>query len=708
MSTRHFIRIVIITVFAVSICRCAKSIVTNEPRPEIYWEFSDRNNPVAIEKVIVRFDGEDVSEYADTESWRISYRPLEPLAPGEHDAVIVIYDNFGKRAERAWKIVVDPDAPDTISPRVEFVEPSPAYGAVLNSGSGIAIAAEITDMGGSGVVEDTVSIRTFKDGYLNKEICNFPRYLDGKISCSLCRLHTGIYRIFISARDHAGNKSAEKELFFSVDSTKPSMVDFKLEPETVGPDDEIVVAANLYDIPPENLSQWFVRVLNPEGKTVKEFGAPAIEGENTLRFRGFEIEDNPRGSYRIKAYVEDSAGNMTESPFTADIVVRPGDVADKHPTGAGADKTGPEAIVPVPPDMPGPLPEPNIEPYAGSEHAAAGIFPDPTSWAGDTGDSNKLPEDDKSKYKTEKEIVILRTDAALPESSHEPSNDTAPPSIISISPRDGLTTDNMSPDISFGFEDIGGAGVDIASVRLVLDGEDHSEEIEIKKNSAIYRPPEPLAPGRHIAEAGVSDSIGNVASKKWSFTIAPRSIVDLSPPSVSFVYPPQNFITNNRVVMLKADLRDNVSVDMDSITLTLDMKDVSVDGLCVVDKKNKLICRLVLDEGKHRVSVSCSDDEGNRSSAALALTVDVTAPETIITSHFEGQKVAGDKIELSGRIYDMYGHPVKVTVDGLPAEVDANYWTVDKLPIKPGVNNIQIISKDSAGNIGESSITLYH
>lgn len=696
MKPYYICQLILLSLMTAAVCRPAAGAVTNELRPELYWEFAGRDDPVDIASVSIRLDGRDVSGLAGIEDWRLTYRPAEPLAPGLHSAVAVVYDSRGARLERTWELVVDPEAPDTIPPRVEFVDPTPPDGAILKSGAGVTIAAMITDSGGSGMHRDTISISTQKDGRFVSDICSFPSFRQDSFICRLGRLETGVYRISISARDVAGNKSGEKALTFTVDSFRPSIV-FSLEPEILSPDELVIAEAELADYPEGGLDRWSVSVLDSAGGTIEEFTSPAVQGLNRILFRAFEVEQDPNGPYRVKARVVDRAGNVTESPGEENFIVQPRDIVERHLGIDTYHKESTEEIVPPPHDLIPSFPEKSKDTgEPGNVEMISELTAPDDGPAGAESTARNVDRDD---------IVILRTDNEGG-AFREAEDDKTPPSIFSVSPPDGRTLEDVMPVVSFSYEDIGGSGVNAGSVRLTIDDIDYSRPLDKQAGTAAYRPPEPLDPGPHNVKVSVSDNAGNISHKQWSFRIAPPSVTDSSPPSITFLNPPDDLITSRKVIMLKARLEDNVSVDANTVTLTVDMRDVSIEKLCAFDKYDELVCRLVLGEGKHRISLSCADGEGNRNSAGLAITVDSDSPQIVVTSHYMDQKVFNNTIQLSGRIYDRYGFPVTVTVNGKEAEVNDNYWTAGGLRIGNGINVIEIYAVDVAGNSSEHSIRL--
>ncbi|MDO8735925.1 MAG: hypothetical protein Q7K29_02430 [Thermoleophilia bacterium] len=93
--------------------------------------------------------------------------------------------------------------------------------------------------------------------------------------------------------------------------------------------------------------------------------------------------------------------------------------------------------------------------------------------------------------------------------------DLTPPAISGLTPAEGQHTGCGSPAILASYTD-NRVGVDMASVNLVVDGEDVTALSTINAGSIFYMPPI-LATGQHDATLTVADLSGNSASTSWQF-----------------------------------------------------------------------------------------------------------------------------------------------------------------------------------------------
>ena len=100
-----------------------------------------------------------------------------------------------------------------------------------------------------------------------------------------------------------------------------------------------------------------------------------------------------------------------------------------------------------------------------------------------------------------------------------PADDTRPPRIADLTPREGDTVAAGPPTVVSGiFEDRGGSGVDPASVRILLSGRNVTQDAHVTPQSFAYRAP--LPPGLHTVDVTARDRSGNAVRRSWSFEVA--------------------------------------------------------------------------------------------------------------------------------------------------------------------------------------------
>jgi hypothetical protein len=97
--------------------------------------------------------------------------------------------------------------------------------------------------------------------------------------------------------------------------------------------------------------------------------------------------------------------------------------------------------------------------------------------------------------------------------------DTAPPAVTQIWPKDTLVP-NLRPSINAMYNDGIGPGVDPTGVKLIVDGQDVSQNVVTGGSYLTYSPIADLPAGTHTCELKITDRAGNVNDQTWSFTNA--------------------------------------------------------------------------------------------------------------------------------------------------------------------------------------------
>lgn len=98
------------------------------------------------------------------------------------------------------------------------------------------------------------------------------------------------------------------------------------------------------------------------------------------------------------------------------------------------------------------------------------------------------------------------------------------PRIVRVSPADGEETVERRPTVSVEYRDEG-AGIDLNSVVLRMDGQDVSAALELRATSCTYAVPANLNLGPHTAEIALRDRVGNETSLRWQFrVVAPAAL----------------------------------------------------------------------------------------------------------------------------------------------------------------------------------------
>jgi hypothetical protein len=96
-----------------------------------------------------------------------------------------------------------------------------------------------------------------------------------------------------------------------------------------------------------------------------------------------------------------------------------------------------------------------------------------------------------------------------------------PPVIKNLSPRENETVTANPVQISATFDDVGGSGIDVKSVRIMLAGVDITNNATITPQFFSYRTD--LRPGSYPVEINLKDVAGTSVRRNWTFTVAAQA-----------------------------------------------------------------------------------------------------------------------------------------------------------------------------------------
>ena len=267
--------------------------------------------------------------------------------------------------------------------------------------------------------------------------------------------------------------------------------------------------------------------------------------------------------------------------------------------------------------------------------------------------------------------------------------DNVAPSITSISPtgtiRGGLPTISASANDESGVDEIDIVLMDSDGKEVKGDTEDDGEDDVEGITRLDFNPEEPLDEGTYSIEVRATDTIGNSATAKGSFTID----FDTAAPVITMASPQNEARLTERRPQISITYADAESgVDMDSIRFVLD------DNLINLKPNQKSASQVIytpdveLAFGQHTVKLEVSDmahEEGNvseKSSGAREANMAVHEFTFFVESE-EGPVLASRPINapnpfkentrisftltrqstVSIVIYDMTLRPVRVLVD---------------------------------------------
>ncbi|MBA3725219.1 MAG: copper amine oxidase N-terminal domain-containing protein [Armatimonadetes bacterium] len=116
-------------------------------------------------------------------------------------------------------------------------------------------------------------------------------------------------------------------------------------------------------------------------------------------------------------------------------------------------------------------------------------------------------------------VLRIGRDERLIQAANRLSVDTEAPRIATILPEANARVVRGQVSVSAVFDDGSGSGIDPATVRMIVNGRDVTDQATITPSFANLRPDQIII-GRNVATVSAEDRAGNRVSKSWAFTVA--------------------------------------------------------------------------------------------------------------------------------------------------------------------------------------------
>lgn len=143
-------------------------------------------------------------------------------------------------------------------------------------------------------------------------------------------------------------------------------------------------------------------------------------------------------------------------------------------------------------------------------------------------------------------------------------NDSEPPSVRNVSPRDEDVIGIATPIVISGaFDDANGTGVDPKSVRISFDGQDVTSQSTINAQTFSYRPGT-LSAGNHVVEVRARDQAGNASRTSWNFRATGDStITPVGSFPLDITSPANNAEVGSGPIEVRGRTIANATIDVD-------------------------------------------------------------------------------------------------------------------------------------------------
>ncbi|HEY6308046.1 MAG TPA: Ig-like domain-containing protein, partial [Candidatus Angelobacter sp.] len=284
--------------------------------------------------------------------------------------------------------------------------------------------------------------------------------------------------------------------------------------------------------------------------------------------------------------------------------------------------------------------------------------------------------------------------------------DTIRPQLSIVSPSGAVNT--AAPSALAQYSD-SGSGIDPKSVHVTLDGIDVTSTFSVASDSTtgILGAGGALSESTHQFAVTVADKAGNVAQASSSF------LVDVTPPSVTFLSPANNSFTNNTQPSLVLNYQDSGSgVDPTSIHVFLQQGNAaeteitSLFALGPVQATATIPAGSPLAAATYHLRAVVGDRAGNQGSANSAFAVDTTAPVCTIQAPAANQflNTATPALTVSCQDDSSGIDPTKfvVQLDGVDvtSQMSATSTGISGTfsAVADGTHQIQVQASDRAGN----------
>ena len=138
---------------------------------------------------------------------------------------------------------------------------------------------------------------------------------------------------------------------------------------------------------------------------------------------------------------------------------------------------------------------------------------------------------------------------------------------------------------------------------------------------------------------------------------------------------------------------------------------VKINGIATPLSDKSFATAVPLNEGPNTITAVATNSNGSTSTSSVLITLDTTAPKIEIYSPGAGASTGAATLTVTGVVNDIVVGTVNaqqatVTVNGIAAEVLNRSFMARDVPLAVGVNPIQAVATDRAGNRATTTVNL--
>jgi hypothetical protein len=262
------------------------------------------------------------------------------------------------------------------------------------------------------------------------------------------------------------------------------------------------------------------------------------------------------------------------------------------------------------------------------------------------------------------------------------TTDTTPPALAITSPS-GQVTAGSPAQIAVAYSDTT-SGVDLTSLKVILDGADLSATCTIGPASAACLSPV-LAQGTHSLAASLRDRAGNAASASLSLlAVAPRPTITISSPT-------DGSYSRNASIQVTGTIGGPVVA-------------VTVNGQAATLGPGSFTAGITLTPGVNVLVAAATDTAGNQASAAVAVTLDSQPPTLTVVAPLPGTITNEPQVRVAGSVTDNIGVAL-LKVAGQAVAVNNDQFATS-IAVAEGANQIEVDAFDLAGNEQTTTVSV--
>jgi hypothetical protein len=630
--------------------------------------------------VALLLDGKDVSQAAEIAPDHISYRPPGALGEGTHHVELSVADRSGNTSKAGWAFTVD-----TVKPVVTGRSPDGSLPVYPDT----AINASYADAGGTGI--DVASVRLSLD---NTNVTSAASAsATGIVYMGTAALSPGSHTIKLTVADLAGNIT---ETTWTVVVEQPrTNSPFETTPAlgAVLPAGQLPVIGATYADAGGNVDPAGTRLLL-DGQDVT-----ALAQATLTSIRYTPAQPLAEGAHSVVLILLDKAGQATEHKW--DFITRTAPViVNLWPANGSELELG----------LPATADASYLDAGSGVDTGSVRITVDGTDRTASAdiradGFLLGLPPDALSAGSHT--IGVRLADRAGNSASMEARFTVVPPATTVFS---DLQPQKHFPvaagtrtTISASYADP--AGIDVARVRVLFDGQDLTSQAAISATGATLQAG-PLAPGDHTVVVTVVNRQGREAKVSWVFEVEPENTYRLwfSEPTVGKGYSAAG-----------ADIRVVAASDR-SMPVEITLNGRPMQRVAATGREVTYGASVELLPGDNELVAQALF--ADKRTAETRLVVNYGVPPAVAITAPADRSTHGPAQDSSPR--DLTGNverpvtitgttskPVaSVTVNQQQAAVSGTSWRFDNFFLHEGSNLLTVVATDAQGRTGTASITV--